>query len=115
MFWRELWDYIKRNIHLIVIALVVAVVLPWTLIIIVPLAFILLIPLIIKWRIYRARKQMFDNMKNPSGEAFGGESKKSRKSKRDGNVTVVRTEHSEPRINDEVGEYVDFKEIKEDK
>ena len=115
MFWRELWDYIKRNIHIIVIALVVAVVLPWTLIIIVPLAFILLIPLFIKWRIYRAQKQMFDNMNSASGGNFGGESKRTRKAKRDGNVTVVRTDHSEPRINDEVGEYVDFKEIKEEK
>lgn len=114
MFWRELWDLAKRNALVIVIALVIAVVMPWTLIIIVPLAFIALIPLIIRWFVYRTQKQMFDNMQNPSGDNFGGESKRTRKAKRDGNVTVVRTEHSEPRINDEVGEYVDFKEIKEE-
>ena len=54
-------------------------------------------------------------MQNPSGNPFGEQSQRSRKSKSDGEVTVVRTEHSEPRVNDEVGEYVDFKEIKEEK
>ena len=38
-----------------------------------------------------------------------------RKAKSEGKVTVVQTEHSEPRVNDEVGEYVDFKEVKEKK
>jgi hypothetical protein len=34
------------------------------------------------------------------------------RSRNEGDVTVVRTEQAEQRINDEVGEYVDFKEVK---
>ena len=115
MFLNELWSYIKQNIFIIVLAVTLAVAAPWTLIFILPIAFISLLPLFIKWRIYSAQKQMFDNMQNPSGNPFGEQSQRSRKSKSDGEVTVVRTEHSEPRVNDEVGEYVDFKEIKDKK
>ena len=54
-------------------------------------------------------------MQNPSGSPFGEQSQRARKRKSDGEVTVVKTEQSEPRVNDEVGEYVDFKEIKDKK
>ena len=115
MFLNELWSFVKRNIFVVVLAVTLVVAAPWTLIFVLPIAAISLLPLFIKWRIYRAQKQMFDNMQNPSGEPFGEQSRQSRKRKSDGQVTVVKTERSEPRVNDEVGEYVDFKEIKDKK
>ncbi len=115
MFLNELWSFVKRNIFVIVLAVTLVIAAPWTLIFVLPIAIISLLPLFIKWRLYRAQKQMFDNMQNPSGNPFGGESQHTRKSKSDGEVTVVKTEQSEPRVNDEVGEYVDFKEIKDKK
>ena len=115
MFLNELWRFVKHNIFVIVLAVTLVIALPWTLIFVIPIAIISLLPLLIKWRIYRAQKQMFDNMQNPSGNPFGGESQRTRRRKSDGEVTVVKTEHSEPRVNDEVGEYVDFKEIKDKK
>ena len=115
MFLNELLRFIKHNIFVIVLAVTLVIAMPWTLIFVIPIAVISLLPLFIKWRIYRAQKQMFDNMQNPSGNPFGGESQRTRKRKGDGEVTVVKTEQSEPRVNDEVGEYVDFKEIKDTK
>ena len=115
MFLNELWKYIKSNIFIIVLAVTIAVAAPWTLIFILPIAFVSLLPLIIKWRLYSASKQMFDNMQNPSGNPFGEQRTHNNKRTNEGDVTVVRTERSEPRVNDEVGEYVDFKEIKEEK
>lgn len=111
MLWEELWNFIKRNIFVVVLAITLAVAAPWTLIFILPIAFIALLPIFIKMRIYRAQKQMFDNMREQSGDPFGSQS---HKSKSEGDVTVVQTEHAEPRVNDEVGEYVDFKEVKEE-
>ena len=115
MFLNELWRFIKHNIFVIVLAVTLVVALPWMLIFVLPIALISLLPLFIKWRMYRAQQQMFDNMQNPSGAPFDGQSQRARKAKSEGKVTVVQTEHSEPRVNDEVGEYVDFKEVKEKK
>ena len=115
MFLNELWSFVNRNIFIIVLAITLVIAMPWTLIFVLPVAVISLLPLFIKWRIYNAQKQMFDNMQNPSGNPFGEQSQRARKSKNDGEVTVVQTEQSEPRVNDEVGEYVDFKEIKDKK
>lgn len=115
MFLNELLRFVKHNIFVIVLAVTLVIAMPWTLIFVIPIAAVALLPLFIKWRIYRAQKQMFDNMQNPSGNPFGGESQRTRKRKGDGEVTVVKTEQSEPRVNDEVGEYVDFKEIKDKK
>lgn len=47
---------------------------------------------------------------------FKGEvPKQQERKRREGKVTVVRTEPTERRVSDDVGEYVDFKEIKERK
>ena len=115
MFLNELLRFVKHNIFVIVLAVTLVIAMPWTLIFVIPIAVVALLPLFIKWRIYRAQKQMFDNMQNSSGNPFGGESQRTRRRKGDGEVTVVKTEQSEPRVNDEVGEYVDFKEIKDKK
>ena len=115
MFLNELWRFVKHNIFVIVLAVTLVIALPWTLIFVLPIALVSLLPLFLKWRIYRAQKQMFDNMQNPSGGPFGEQSQRTRKRKGDGEVTVVKTEQSAPRVNDEVGEYVDFKEIKDKK
>ncbi len=115
MFLNELWRFVKYNIFVIVLAVTLVIAMPWTLIFVVPIAIISLLPLLIKWRIYRAQRQMFDNLQNPSNNPFGGESQRAGRRKSDGEVTVVKSEQSEPRVNDEVGEYVDFKEIKDKK
>ena len=115
MIWNELWNFIKRNIFIIVLAVTLAVAAPLTLIFILPIAFVALIPLFIKIRLQRIQKQMFDKMNQHSANPLNDQQQGEHTSKNEGDVTVVQTEqHSAPRVNDEVGEYVDFKEVKED-
>ena len=105
MYWSELWDFVKRNLLTIVLLAVVAVSWPWTLIIIIPIAIGVLRLQMAMWKVRRA----FQNGQN------GAEQQQKRTKTKAGNVTIVRTEHTEQRVNDDVGEYVDFKEIKEKK
>ena len=113
MFLNELWALIKRNILVIVLMVTLAVAMPWTLIFIVPLALVALAPIWLVWRVQKAQKDMFGNQTradNAQQQGFGR-----RKQSNEGRVTVVQSEPTEQRVNDDVGEYVDFKEIKEDK
>ena len=90
-----------------------AVAMPWTLIFIVPLALVALAPIWLVWRVQKAQKDMFGGQtgaNNTQQQGFGY-----RKQNNEGKVTVVQSEPTEQRVNDDVGEYVDFKEIKEDK
>ena len=112
MFLNELWEFCKRNIFVIVLAVTLAVAAPWTLIFILPIAIIVMIPLYLKWKIYRAHKQMFDQANQQAGNPFAQANQQQRKAKSEGQVTVTMTEPTEQRINDDVGEYVDFKEVK---
>ena len=112
MFLNELWEFFKRNIFVIVLAVTLAVAAPWTLIFILPIAIIVMIPLFLKWKIYRAHKQMFDQANQQAGNPFAQANQQQRKAKSEGQVTVTMTEPTEQRINDDVGEYVDFKEVK---
>ena len=113
MFLNELWEFFKRNIFVIVLAITLAVAAPWTLIFILPIAVIVMIPLFLKWKIYRAHKQMFDQANKQAGNPFSSQThQQRRKVKSEGEVTVTMTEPTEQRINDDVGEYVDFKEVK---
>ena len=113
MFLNELWALIKRNILVIVLMVTLAVAMPWTLIFIIPLALIALAPVFLLWRVNKAQKDMFGNQtetSNTQQQGFGH-----RKQKNEGKVTVVQAEPTEQRVSNDVGEYVDFKEIKDDK
>ena len=105
MYWSELWEFVKRNLLTIVLLAVVAVSWPWTLIIIIPIAIGVLRLQMAMWKVRRA----FHNANK------GAEEQQNKRNTKAGNVTIVRTEHTEQRVNDDVGEYVDFKEIKEKK
>ena len=105
MYWSELWGFIRRNLLMIVLLAVVAVSWPWTLILIIPIAIGVLRFQMAMWKVRRA----FQTGQN------GVEQQQKRTKTKAGNVTIVRTEHTEQRVNDDVGEYVDFKEIKEKK
>lgn len=105
MYWSELWEFIKRNLLIIVLLAVVAVSWPWTLIVIIPIAIGVLRLQMAMWKVRRA----FQNANK------GAEEQHNKRRTKAGDVTIVRTEHTEQRVNDDVGEYVDFKEIKEDK
>ncbi|MBO7221099.1 MAG: DUF4834 family protein [Alistipes sp.] len=113
MFLEELWTFIKRNIFAIVLAVTVMVAVPWTIIFILPVAAIFILFLVVTWRLRKASKQMYEEAQRQAGSQQQTRNSWRRKTKEEGEVTVVQTEQTEQRVNDEVGEYVDFKEIKD--
>ena len=120
MFWDHIWGLVKRNLLFIVIAAVLVVAAPWTLIFILPIFIIMLLPTILMWRVARAQRKIYDEFTRQAGghrqeQQQSQQSWGRRETKSEGDVTVVRTEPTEQRVNDDVGEYVDFKEIDEDK
>ena len=117
MFWSEIWDFVKRNIFAIVLIVTLVVAAPWSLIFVLPVAIFFLVLLVVIWRVRRQQQKMFDEARRQAGEQYQ-QSQHSwwrRAHKSEGEVTVVQTEQPEQRVSDDVGEYVDFKEIKEDK
>lgn len=108
MFWNYIWEFVKRNLLTIVIAIVVAVAFPWTLIFIIPIAIVIIRLHMAIWKV----QNNFQKSYRQQTQSGGGRT--NAKPKEEGEVTVVHTEQTTQRVNDEVGEYVDFKEIKED-
>lgn len=108
MYWSYFWEFVKRNILTIVILAVVAAVWPWTLFFIIPLAIIVLRLQMAVWKVQHNYKQAYNHQQQY--EQSGAKEHKTK----EGDVKVVRTEHTEQRVSDDVGEYVDFKEIKEE-
>jgi FtsZ-interacting cell division protein ZipA len=116
MIWNEIWDFVKRNIFAIVLIVTLVIAVPWSLIFVLPIAFIFLLILIVLWRVRRQQQQIFDEARRANGD-FDEQQKQShnswwRRSKNEGEVTIVRTEPTEQRVSDDVGEYVEFKEVK---
>lgn len=101
-------DFISRNPLTTVIILLIAIAAPWLIgaFALVILSFILIgaVSLLVAvWRMKRLGKSF-----NPG--AFRRE-----ESMREGDVTIHGSVHEEKRVKDSVGEYVEFKEIKEEK
>ena len=119
MFWNTLWSFIKNNILAIVLVITLLVMAgPWSLIFVAPIVILLVIILGVVWRLRRAQRQMYEEARRQAG---GGQYEQQsqrqwwRRNSDEGEVTIIRTEPTEQRVSDDVGEYVDFKEIKEEK
>lgn len=114
MIWNELIAYLKRNFWILAVAVILAVAYPWTLMFSIPITLVSLAPLLLLWRVRKTQEGMFgqNEEQHTNNQGFN----QRRRQKREGEVTVVHTsESTEPRISDDVGEYVDFKEVKEKK
>ena len=114
----ELWDLLKRNIFTIVLIVTLAVAAPWSLIFTLPVVAVLLTIAVVVWRVRRQQQKIYDEARRQAGEQQQQQSQRSwwhRANNNEGEVTVVQTEPTEQRVSDDVGEYVDFKEVKEDK
>ena len=111
-----IWDIIKQNIFTIIIIVTLIVAMPW-------LGYLFLIPLIIvvifgamlAWKVHKLRSQIYDEAQRQQGEQQQQSWWHRSQRRSEGDVTVIQTEQTEQRVSDDVGEYVDFKEIKEDK
>lgn len=107
MYWSYFWEFVKRNILTIVIMAVIAVVMPWTLFFIIPFV---LITLRLQMAVWKVRHKYHNAQQSASESNYSGNQGKGK----DGEVRIVQTEQTEQRVNNDVGEYVDFKEIKEE-
>jgi membrane protein implicated in regulation of membrane protease activity len=108
MYWSYFWEFVKRNILTIVIMAVVAAAFPWTLVFMIPVAIVVIRLQMAMWKVRRNFQNSYQEQQQQQG---GG---RRAKAKEEGKVTVVRTEQTQQRVSDDVGEYVDFKEIKEE-
>jgi cell division protein FtsW (lipid II flippase) len=116
MFWNELWNFLKRNIFTIVLVVTLVVAVPWSIIFVLPVILFIIFIIAIIWRVRRQQQKIFEEAQRQAG----GQHQKQQSqrtwrrggAKNEGEVTVVQTEPAEQRVSDEVGEYVDFKEVK---
>lgn len=115
IFFANLIEGIRRNPLTFVLLLLLMVAAPWLFgviaLVFVAMAIVVLFSwLSIIWRVRDAQKRMereFGNAEQNRRQDFR------RTDTREGDVTVVATEPSRKRVNDDVGEYVDFKEVKD--
>ena len=110
MIWNEIVSLIKRNFWTLAVMIILAVAYPWTLIISIPIALGALSPILLQWHLQKRVKDMFGQSTNAQG---GHHTQQRRHNKGEGEVTIIETKTTEQRVNDDVGEYVDFKEIKD--
>lgn len=115
IFFANLIAGIRRNPLTFVLLLALMVAAPWLFgviaIVFVAMALVILFSwLSIIWRVRDAQQRM--------DREFGNAQQRARRNYRrsgskEGDVTVVATEPSRKKVNDDVGEYVDFKEVKD--
>ena len=116
---------IQRNLLTIIILLLLIVFAPGefrilAIILLAGVLFIMAIPLILTWRMRRFARRMEEQMRqggfqggfDTRGGGFGGGGNGSG---REGDVKVRVGGKRDKRVSDNVGDYVDFEEIKEDK
>lgn len=116
---------IQRNLLTIIILLLLIVFAPGVfrilaIILLAGVLFIMAIPLILAWRMRRFARRMEEQMRqggfqggfDTRGGGFGGGGNGSG---REGDVKVRVGGKRDKRVSDNVGDYVDFEEIKEDK
>lgn len=113
IFFANLIAGIRRNPLTFLVVLLLMLAAPWLFgviaLVFVAMALVVLFSwLSIIWRVRDARRQM----ERDFDEAGGNRQRNYRRSgTKEGDVTVVATEPSRKRVNDDVGEYVDFKEV----
>jgi uncharacterized membrane protein len=109
MIWNDIVSLVKRNFWTLAVMIILAVAYPWTLIISIPIALGAVAPILLKWYLQRKANQMFGQANNTQES----HSQQRRRNDGEGEVTIIETTPTKPRVNDDVGEYVDFKEIKD--
>lgn len=117
IFFANLIAGIRRNPLTFVVLLLLMLAAPWLFgviaLIFVAMALVVLFSwLSIIWRVRDAQRQMERDFDKAGGNRHRNGNYR-RSGTKEGDVTVVATEPSRKRVNDDVGEYVDFKEVKE--
>lgn len=111
-----IWNIIKQNIFTIILIVTLIVAMPWLgYLFLIPLILVVIFGALLAWKVHKLRSQLYQEAQRQQGQQQQGWWQQTRtRTQNEGDVTVVQTEKTEQRVNDEVGEYVDFKEVKED-
>lgn len=118
-FFSLILDFITRNPLTTLLVVLLCVAAPqvlgiFALILLVPVLLAIIGGAIFLWKVRKAQRDVEQKMREAQGRAsyserrYGGGG-----TVREGNVTVTATEPQQKRVSDDVGEYVDFKEVKE--
>lgn len=118
IFFANLIAGIRRNPLTFVVLLLLMMAAPWlfgviALVFVVMALVVLFSWLSIIWRVRDAQRQMERDFDEADGNRHRNGNYRRRSGTKEGDVTVVATEPSRKRVNDDVGEYVDFKEVKD--
>lgn len=118
IFFTNLIAGIRRNPLTFVVLLLLMLAAPWLFgviaLVFAAMALVVLFSwLSIIWRVRDAQRQMERDFDEAGGNRHRTTGNYRRDNTKEGDVTVVATEPSRKRVNDDVGEYVDFKEVKE--
>ncbi len=118
IFFANLIAGIRRNPLTFVVLLLLMLAAPWLFgviaLVFVAMALVVLFSwLSIIWRVRDAQRQMERDFDEAGGNRHRTTGNYRRSNTKEGDVTVVATEPSRKRVNDDVGEYVDFKEVKD--
>ena len=116
IFFANLIAGIRRNPLTFVVLLLLMLAAPWLFgviaLVFVAMALVVLFSwLSIIWRVRDAQRQMERDFDEAGGNRYRNGNYR-RNGTKEGDITVVATEPSRKRVNDDVGEYVDFKEVK---
>lgn len=119
MFFSSLFDGIRRNplTFVVLVALICAA--PWLFgALALVIAALLLVSLLswfsLVWRVRDAQRTMERDMEEQQRTRQQHWYNFGRRSQNEGEITVTETETVRKKVSDDVGEYVDFKEVKED-
>lgn len=115
-FFALVWEFAKRNPILTLFIVMFPIVAPqllgiFALVLIIPLAILIIGALAIAWRVRKVRRDMESQFRDADNRgAFRQRAGADTQGAEPEGKVTVHIPHQEPRVNDEVGEYVPFKE-----
>lgn len=123
----NIFSFIQRNLLTIVILLLLIVFAPGVfrfiaIVLLIGMLVLISIPLLLAWRVRRIARKMEEQMRQGQGGFYGGfythtneQNARGSSSNSNGDVKVHVGGALDKKVNDQVGDYVDFEEIKSDK
>lgn len=117
-FFSGIFNFIRRNPLLCACLLLLTVAAPgvfgaFAIIFIVAVILIFISWGLLLWRIRGTQKEMEKQFREQGYEEYGQREQYGfNRKRREGEVTVIETEASRKKVSDDVGEYIDFKEVK---
>lgn len=123
----SIFSFIQRNLLTIIILVLLIVFAPGVfkfiaVVLLIGMLILISIPLLLAWRVRRMARRMEEQMRQGQGGFYGGfythagdQEHRTGRSRSEGDVKVHVGGALDKKVSDQVGDYVDFEEIKGDK